>query len=204
MKEIKELVDVALSDDDFLVGQKTTGETGKITKQDFLDSIISALSEPVGTMKAFAGATAPDGYFICDGSEKSRTTYATLFAIIGTTYGAGNGSTTFNIPNAQGITLKGAGNQLINGREKSAGALGDVQEDQMQGHYHLYTRAYMGDDNTMWHPNVTTGIATGNNNLTVTNSGAITDPRTDGTNGDPRTGLATRDSTIGTRFGITY
>ena len=89
-------------------------------------------ADHVGVIKQWTAAQPPKGWLICDGSAISRTEYATLFAIIGTTYGAGNGSTTFNIPNAQGVTLKGAGSQLINGREKSAGALGTVQEDQMQ------------------------------------------------------------------------
>ena len=57
---------------------------------------------PVGSISLFAGATAPSGWLICDGSAISRTTYANLFSVIGTTYGAGDGSTTFNIPNLQG------------------------------------------------------------------------------------------------------
>ena len=51
-----------------------------------------------GCVLPFAGSTAPDGYLICDGSAVSRTTYSALFAVIGTTYGTGDGSTTFNIP----------------------------------------------------------------------------------------------------------
>lgn len=54
---------------------------------------------PTGTVHAFAGSSAPSGYLICDGSAVSRTTYANLFAVIGTTYGAGNGTSTFNLPN---------------------------------------------------------------------------------------------------------
>jgi hypothetical protein len=54
---------------------------------------------PAGTIVAWAGATAPSGYLICDGSNISRATYAAVFAICGTTYGVGDGSTTFNIPN---------------------------------------------------------------------------------------------------------
>ena len=53
---------------------------------------------PVGSISLFAGTTAPNGWLICDGSAVSRTTYADLFAVIGTTYGSGDGSTTFNIP----------------------------------------------------------------------------------------------------------
>lgn len=54
--------------------------------------------ETVGVVKQFAGVTAPNGYFLCDGSPVSRTTYANLFSVIGTIYGIGDGSTTFNIP----------------------------------------------------------------------------------------------------------
>lgn len=57
---------------------------------------------PTGTVSMFAGATAPVGYLICDGAAVSRTTYAALFAIIGTTYGVGNGTSTFNLPNLKG------------------------------------------------------------------------------------------------------
>ena len=52
-----------------------------------------------GFVCPFAGTTAPDGWLICDGSAVSRTTYADLFAVIGTTYGAGDGNSTFNLPN---------------------------------------------------------------------------------------------------------
>ena len=55
-------------------------------------------TETPGVVKQFAGASAPLGYLICDGSAISRTTYASLFNIIGSVYGAGNGTTTFNIP----------------------------------------------------------------------------------------------------------
>lgn len=54
---------------------------------------------PVGTIIAWSTATAPAGYLICDGSAVSRATYAALFAVIGTTYGAGDGNSTFNLPN---------------------------------------------------------------------------------------------------------
>jgi hypothetical protein len=53
---------------------------------------------PPGVISAFGGTTAPNGWLLCDGSAVSRTTYANLFATIGTTYGAGDGSTTFNLP----------------------------------------------------------------------------------------------------------
>ena len=56
----------------------------------------------VGTIKPWGKATAPAGYLLCDGSAVSRTTYADLFAVVGTTYGTGDNSTTFNVPDLQG------------------------------------------------------------------------------------------------------
>lgn len=60
------------------------------------------IEPPVGTTMEFASYNIPIGWLKEDGSAVSRTTYAALFAVIGTTYGAGNGSTTFNLPNTQG------------------------------------------------------------------------------------------------------
>lgn len=60
------------------------------------DSLYAGL---VGEIKYYAGSSAPEGYLVCDGSAVSRTTYAKLFAAIGTKWGAGNGSATFNLPN---------------------------------------------------------------------------------------------------------
>ena len=57
------------------------------------------VSAPTGAVMAFAGSSAPEGWLVCDGSAVSRTTYADMFAVIGTTYGSGDGSTTFNLPN---------------------------------------------------------------------------------------------------------
>ncbi len=66
---------------------------------------------PLGAIVAFGGDTAPTGWLICDGSAISRTTYAALFAAIGTKYGAGDGSTTFNLPAAEsGAALYPVGN----------------------------------------------------------------------------------------------
>ena len=64
---------------------------------------------PAGALLDFAGAAAPSGYLICDGSAVSRNTYATLFGVIGSTYGAGNGSTTFNLPDLRRRVTVGAG-----------------------------------------------------------------------------------------------
>ena len=60
------------------------------------------MSEPAGVVITYAGSTAPEGWLLCDGSAVSRDTYATLFGVIGTTYGSGDGSTTFNVPDLSG------------------------------------------------------------------------------------------------------
>jgi microcystin-dependent protein len=65
---------------------------------------------PVGSIVDFAGATAPFGWLLCDGSAISRTTYSGLFAVINTIYGAGNGSTTFNLPDCRGRLRAGLDN----------------------------------------------------------------------------------------------
>lgn len=64
-------------------------------------------TEPIGTIKMYGGTTAPDGYMFANGQAISRTTYSDLFAIYGTTFGAGDGSTTFNLPNLNGRTPVG-------------------------------------------------------------------------------------------------
>jgi len=64
---------------------------------------------PTGALMAFAGTTAPFGWLVCDGSAVSRTTYASLFSVVSTTWGAGDGSTTFNVPNFQRRVAVGSG-----------------------------------------------------------------------------------------------
>lgn len=62
---------------------------------------------PIGVVSDFAGAAAPTGWLLCYGQAVSRTTYAALFAAIGTAYGAGDGTTTFNIPDCRGRASAG-------------------------------------------------------------------------------------------------
>jgi microcystin-dependent protein len=63
---------------------------------------IAAALVPTGSVTSFAGSAAPTGWLLCDGANVSRSTFATLFAAIGTTYGVGDGSTTFGLPNLRG------------------------------------------------------------------------------------------------------
>jgi microcystin-dependent protein len=65
---------------------------------------------PIGIIQDFAGSTAPAGWFLCYGQAISRTTYAELFAVISTTFGTGDGSTTFNVPDLRGRSSSGKDN----------------------------------------------------------------------------------------------
>lgn len=76
------------------------GPMGEVTDAD-LANAMAATRVPSGSMTMFAGDNAPSGWLICDGSAIDRTTYADLFSILGTKYGLGNGTTTFNLPDLQ-------------------------------------------------------------------------------------------------------
>lgn len=75
--------------------------------QAVVDQIAAAV--PAGTVLPYVGATAPPGFLLCDGSEVSRTDQAALFALIGITYGMGDGVSTFNLPDLRSRLVVGAG-----------------------------------------------------------------------------------------------
>ena len=81
--------------DDFM--PSVTGQAGKFLTNDGTDTSW-AVAVPVGTIFYYGYTTAPSGWLVCDGSAVSRTTYADLYSAIGDTYGEGDGSTTFNLP----------------------------------------------------------------------------------------------------------
>jgi microcystin-dependent protein len=75
----------------------------------------SAPIVPTGVIMEYGGISAPLGWLLCNGSAVSRTTYATLFAVLGTAYGAGDGTTTFNVPNRNDRVGVGAGSSYARG-----------------------------------------------------------------------------------------
>lgn len=117
---------------------------------------------------ASTGSTDPTGFLICDGRAVSRTTYATLFEAIGTTWGAGNGTTTFNIPDLRGRVLinHGQGSGLTN---RNVGAQGGAEEhtlatSEMPLHGHPFRASYTSQaspqtQTTGGFPTTTTGDA---------------------------------------------
>lgn len=94
-------------------GALTTGfylESGKVgLAQGGIGFLLENLL-PAGLVFDYAGTTPPTGFLLCYGQAVSRTTYAKLFAAIGTTYGAGDGSTTFNLPDYRGVVTAGLDN----------------------------------------------------------------------------------------------
>lgn len=96
-----------------------------------------------GMIYWYAGSSAPTGYLECDGSAVSRTTYADLFTAIGTTYGIGDGSTTFNLPDQARNTLVGKGGTGTGTLGNSIGDTGGTEthaltESEMPAHTHTY------------------------------------------------------------------
>lgn len=88
------------------------------------ESLIVNDSSPIGAIQAYGGDIAPDGWLICDGALVSRTTYSELFNVIGETYGAGDGNTTFNLPDLKGRVIIGEGTGTAT--DATAHSLGDV------------------------------------------------------------------------------
>lgn len=122
--------------------QRPTAATGQIrfntTSTEFEGYNGSAWGElaagvPVGTILTFGASTPPSGFLECNGSAISRSTYASLFSILSTTHGAGDGSSTFNLPDLRG--------QFVRGWDNSAGVdasrvFGSTQTDQNKNHTH--------------------------------------------------------------------
>jgi microcystin-dependent protein len=149
-----------------------------------------------GMMIEFAGSSAPAGWIICDGSAISRTTYAKLYTAIGTTWGVGDGSLTFNIPDHRAAAGAGVGTST-GFTQNETYALGTKYNDQMQNHYHdPLTPATAFVRNTAGGGS---GVSFGGAQDLTTGS-----PVTDGTNGTPRAGNITRGKLLGVNFIIKF
>ena len=110
-------------------------------------------STPVGMIVGFAGSTAPTGWLLCQGQAVSRTTYAKLFSVIGTTFGSGDGSTTFNLPDARGRVLVGVGESSATGHtnhtlgQKGGEETHKLTVSEMPSHNHTYNHCkYKGQN----------------------------------------------------------
>lgn len=144
---------------------------------------------PAGGILPYAGSTSPEGWEYCDGGELSRTEYANLFSAIGTTWGAGDGSTTFNKPDLRGAFVRGDGTHesetKSNGSNFVGPSLGSFENDKMPGHHHTQNMitSTSGGSLKLLNASIITVAQS-----TQTTNDSIDDPITDGVNGAPRTG----------------
>ena len=125
------------------------GNATNADNADLLDGQHADALVPPGTVVAYAGATAPPGWLLCDGSPVSRTQYSALFAAIGTAHGFGDETTTFNLPDYRGRFLRGvdgsAGRDPDNSLRTAmnpggniTNTVGSVQGDEFKAHTHTY------------------------------------------------------------------
>ena len=130
------------------VNFEISSELENIKSGELLNQLFGKISHffyylvPVGTMLEYAGQNAPDGYLLCQGQAVSRSEYADLFKVIGTKYGAGDGSTTFNLPNPKGRVIVGldSNDSDFNALGKTGGAKTvTLTKEQIPAHNHSAT-----------------------------------------------------------------
>ena len=158
-------------------------------------------NEPIGAVIPFGGSVIPRGYLLCNGQAVSRVDYTELFAVIGTAFGAGDGTTTFNVPDLREILPVGVGeNTNLTIAVHDVYELGQFKDDQIQGHSH----------DLEWSdglPNYSKGgLYSGggsyNSNTSDPTTLTIKGVATDGVNGDPRTGTTTHGKQLGVNYVI--
>ena len=168
------------------------GVTATTAEINYLDGVTSPIqaqinnvaSVPSGAVFHFAASTAPVGYLAANGSAVSRTTYAALFAVIGTTFGVGDGASTFNLPDLRGEFVRG----WDDARGVDGGRVfGSAQADEFESHSHTLFRNTGGAGGTSnsvpSYPSVgLTGEATGSSSygggaLAQATGGTETRPR---------------------------
>ena len=94
---------------------------------------------PVGSIQAYGGSSAPWGWLLCQGQAISRATYAELFNVIGTSFGEGDGSTTFNVPDLRESVPVGTGTRDSGVTTHDTYDIGQFKDDQLQNHTHSIT-----------------------------------------------------------------
>lgn len=173
------------------------GVTATTAELNYVDGVTSPIQTqinaiagvPSGAVMHFAMTSAPSGWLAANGSAVSRATYAALFAAIGVTFGAGDGSTTFNLPDLRGEFVRG----YDDGRGIDSGRVfGSAQADAFQGHWHG-----INVSSTVVGNNGGGGVGTGNLRAdgvgTAAKAKAI---ESNGVDGTPRTAEETRPRNI--------
>ena len=185
----KGLAQVTTSPSDGSVGDAQI-QNGSITAGKVQASFAQTLGVPAGIILPFGSSSAPTGFLSCDGAAVSRSTYSTLYTAIGTTWGSGDGSSTFNVPDLRAMFLRGTGTHgtanMAKGTDFSAPAVGTIENDQMQDHKH----------ETIMSPGTSyqtySSYAIGNNAYGTTYNFTTTAPLEINSQGTPRTGDETR------------
>jgi microcystin-dependent protein len=144
---------------------------------------------PTGAILAYGGASAPSLFLLCDGSAVSRTTYSSLFTAIGVAYGAGDGSTTFNLPDGRGFFLRGVDNGAghdpdassrapSNTGGNSGDAVGSSQGSAFESHVHVETTSTSAGGPAATGITInTTGIGSSSTYLSTLSAGTSTETR---------------------------
>jgi microcystin-dependent protein len=176
------------------VPRVTTSEKIVSLNADLLDGAHAAELSPPGSITMYGGAAAPSGWLLCNGASLVRADYAALFATIGTTYGAADG-THFTLPDFRGVFPKGAGTTgRTAGKDANgnyyAGTLGAYLQDKMQGHKHGFAAVTSATGSLQ-------GSGAGINYVGTLTTAT---PTSDGSNGTPRTGLTTEPQSLGISF----
>jgi microcystin-dependent protein len=126
--------------DEYVLSGKTWKYNGsRWSKLGFSQTISAEVANSPGTLIYHSANTAPTGYIKANGAAVSRTTYADLFTAIGTTYGAGDGSSTFNVPDLRGEFMRSWDDArgIDNGRN-----FGSSQADELKAHTHTFSTHY--------------------------------------------------------------
>ena len=142
----------------------------------------------IGEIRIFGGSNPPSGWAVCNGQAVSRTTYSDLFNLIGTTYGVGDGSTTFALPDLRGRVAMGAG-QGPGLSNRTLGEMGGAETvtlalNQIPSHSHVPQASSAGTTTNpagnVWAKSAAVQFAPSNSPLSTMNAGAMTSTGSDG------------------------
>lgn len=167
----------------------------------------SSIDMPIGSVQPWLGASAPSGWLICNGQAVSRSTYASLFTIISTRFGVGDGSTTFNVPDLQGFQVTGASSGLGSVDNTSTFRNGTNSSETIAVHSpsaasHSHTLSYTAFTETQ-HDETHSHSATASDGTVTFNTHTYSDTSNGGQSHTHTSSVASGGSTVATTTGVT-